>query len=47
LNEWGAIDSISFIAPVGLYFDPATNRLYVTDVQTHQIHVFEVRVESE
>ena len=47
LNEWGAIDAISFVVPVGLYFDPATQRLYVTDVQAHQIHVFEVGVESE
>jgi DNA-binding beta-propeller fold protein YncE/4-amino-4-deoxy-L-arabinose transferase-like glycosyltransferase len=47
LNEWRAIDSINFVAPVGLYFDPTPHRLYVTDVQTHQIHVFEVRVESE
>jgi DNA-binding beta-propeller fold protein YncE len=42
LDKWQSIGPVRFAGPVGLYFDPATNLLYVTDVQTHQVHVFAV-----
>jgi len=40
LDQWHTIDSVTLVDPVGIYFDKTTNRLYVTDVGTHQIHVF-------
>ena len=42
LNQWQQIGPVTLVGPVGIYFDPPTNRLYVTDVSTHQIYVFEV-----
>jgi sugar lactone lactonase YvrE len=45
LNQWPAIGPVNFAAPVGLYFDAATNRLYVTDVWAHQIYIFEVQTQ--
>ncbi|MCB9077402.1 MAG: glycosyltransferase family 39 protein [Anaerolineaceae bacterium] len=44
LDQWQTINEISFSAPVGLYFDAITRRLYVTDIATHQVHVFWVQV---
>ncbi len=41
LDQWNVIDSINLVRPVGIYFDEATNYLYVTDVATHQVHIFE------
>lgn len=43
LDQWTTAGPVNLTAPVGLYFDAATNRLYVTDVLTHQIHIFEVQ----
>jgi 4-amino-4-deoxy-L-arabinose transferase-like glycosyltransferase/DNA-binding beta-propeller fold protein YncE len=47
LDQWQTIGSVNLAAPVGLYFDAKTNRLYVTDVLTHQVHVFEVQADGE
>lgn len=47
LDQWQIIEPVSFAAPVGVYFDAKTNRLYVTDVLTHQVHIFEVQVNDE
>jgi DNA-binding beta-propeller fold protein YncE len=47
LDQWQIIEPVSLAAPVGVYFDAKTNRLYVTDVLTHQVHVFEVQVNDE
>ncbi|MCB0212735.1 MAG: glycosyltransferase family 39 protein [Anaerolineae bacterium] len=44
LDQWQTFDQFRLEAPVGVYFDSATNRLYVTDVNTHQIHVLWVQV---
>jgi DNA-binding beta-propeller fold protein YncE len=44
LDHWQSIDPVSLAAPVGVYFDPATNRLYVTDVRSHHVHIFDVIV---
>ncbi len=46
LNRWESIGPVSLAAPVGVYFDTSTSRLYVTDIWTHQVHVFEVQVQS-
>ncbi len=45
LDQWQTIGPIELVAPVGVYFDATTGRLYLTDVQTHQIHIFEVQEE--
>jgi DNA-binding beta-propeller fold protein YncE len=47
LDQWPAIGPVNFAGPVGIYFDAVTNRLYVTDVMTHQVHVFEVVQKNE
>ena len=47
LDQWQTIGPVTLLAPVGIHFDLTTNRLYVTDVETHQIHVFEVQVEDK
>jgi DNA-binding beta-propeller fold protein YncE len=39
INQWRTVGPINLADPVGIYFDRATNRLYVTDVGTHQVHV--------
>jgi DNA-binding beta-propeller fold protein YncE len=44
LNQWQAIDSVSLVDPVGLYVDETNNLLYLTDVGTHQVHVFELQL---
>lgn len=44
LDQWQTAGSANLAAPVGIYFDAVFNRLYVTDVLTHQIHIFEVQV---
>ncbi len=41
IDQWHTIDSVTLLRPVGIYFDASTNRLYVTDVATHQVHIFE------
>ncbi len=43
IDQWQSIDSVQFVAPVGIYFDNRTNYLYITDVVTHQVHVFELQ----
>jgi hypothetical protein len=43
LNQWERVGPVEFAAPVGIYFDAATRQLYVTDVGTHQVYVFEVQ----
>ena len=47
LNNWQTIGPVRLDAPVGIYLDSATNRLYIADVQTHQVHVFEVQMDIE
>lgn len=44
LDQWQVIDAVSLVDPLGVYFDPATSRLFVTDIATHQVHAFEVRI---
>ena len=47
LDQWQSIDQMRFLAPVGIYYDANTRRLYVTDVAAHQVHVFWVQVGDE
>ncbi len=47
LEQWQTIGPVNLAGPVGLYIDLRTNRLYLTDVLTHQVHVFEVVRGSE
>jgi sugar lactone lactonase YvrE len=47
LEQWQAIGPVNLTSPVGIHFDANTNRLYLTDVLTHQVHVFEVISGSE
>lgn len=47
LDQWQIIDSVSLVDPLGIYFDPATNLLYITDIATHQVHIFEVQIISD
>jgi DNA-binding beta-propeller fold protein YncE len=47
LDQWQSIGPVNLAAPVGIHFDAATNRLYVTDIWTHQVHIFEVQVSDE
>ena len=42
LNQWTALGPVNLAAPVGIYVDAAANRLYLTDVWTHQVHIFEI-----
>jgi DNA-binding beta-propeller fold protein YncE len=42
LNQWTALGPVNLAAPVGIYVDTAANRLYLTDVWTHQVHIFEI-----
>lgn len=44
LDQWHTIDGIGLVSPVGIYFDPAANRLYLSDIYTHLIHVFAVEL---
>ena len=44
VDQWQSIGPVTLSAPVGIYFDPSANRLYVTDVDTHQVHVFGVEL---
>ena len=43
LNQWQTIGPVTLAMPVGIYFDPTSGRLYVTDVEMHQVHVFAVK----
>jgi len=43
LDQWQSIGPVNLAAPVGIYFDEPTQRLFVTDIWTHQVHIFEVR----
>jgi DNA-binding beta-propeller fold protein YncE len=47
LDHWQNIGPVSFAAPVGVYFDSSSNRLYVTDVRSHQVHIFEAEVATQ
>ena len=47
IDQWQTIGSIRLVAPVGVYFDDSSSRLYVTDVGAHQVHIFRVEVVSE
>jgi hypothetical protein len=47
LNQWQAIDSVTLVDPVGIYFDETSNLLYITDVGTHQLHVFELHIAAD
>ncbi|GAB4433352.1 MAG: hypothetical protein Kow0031_14910 [Anaerolineae bacterium] len=40
LDQWQNIGPVMLSQPVGIYFDAPTNRLYLTDVAMHQVHVF-------
>jgi hypothetical protein len=42
LDQWRIVDPVTLVDPVGLYFDANTSLLYVTDVGTHQVHIFEL-----
>jgi DNA-binding beta-propeller fold protein YncE len=42
LDTWQSIGPVNLAGPVGIYFDAVTNRLYITDIMTHQIHIFEI-----
>lgn len=47
IEQWQTIGPIQLVAPVGIYFDKMTSRLFLTDVRTHEVHVFEVQVNQE
>lgn len=44
LDQWSVIGPVTLIGPVGIYLHPPTNQLFITDVSTHQVHIFTVRV---
>ena len=44
LDQWQSIGPVNLAAPVGIHLDAATSQLYVTDIWTHQVHIFEVQV---
>ena len=46
LDQWQSIGPVSLAAPVGIHFDAAANRLYLTDVWTHQVHIFDVQLDE-
>lgn len=46
VDQWHTVGPATLGQPVGIYFDPATSRLYVTDVARHQVYVFAVTVEE-
>ncbi|MDM8530414.1 PA14 domain-containing protein [Anaerolineales bacterium HSG25] len=43
IQMWQNIGPVGFVSPLGIYFDEQTKRLYLTDISTHQIYVFELR----
>lgn len=43
LNQWQTITPIQLGKPVGIYLDERTNTLYVTDVQTGHLHLFQIQ----
>ncbi|HXW00437.1 MAG TPA: NHL repeat-containing protein, partial [Anaerolineae bacterium] len=47
LDQWQTVGPVNLAAPVGIYFDAQTNRLYITDVLTHRVYVFEVQLSDE
>lgn len=47
IDQWTTIGPVSLLRPVGIYFDNSTHRLYISDVVTHQIHVFELQPQLE
>jgi 4-amino-4-deoxy-L-arabinose transferase-like glycosyltransferase len=47
VGQWQSIGPVTFVRPVGIYFDQDTDRLFVTDVGTHLVHVFEIEVLSD
>ena len=47
LDEWRTIDKITLERPVGLFSDLARQRLYVSDVATGEVHVFQLALEAE
>ncbi len=42
LDEWQTLGPTRLLRPVGVHFDEITRRLYLTDVQTNQVHVLAV-----
>lgn len=42
LDEWQSVGPVVFRQPVGIFVDPASQRLFVTDVGSHQVHVFQL-----
>jgi len=46
LNQWTNLGPMRFNRPVGIYFNDQNSQLYVTDVGTRQIHVFQVRLDK-
>ncbi len=47
LDQWQSIGPVNLAAPVGIYYDKAIDRLYVADIWTHQVHIFEAQVNDE
>ena len=44
LDRWGLANGFPFQKPVGLYLDTPSGRLFVTDTQAHQVHLFQVEL---
>ncbi|RMF05066.1 MAG: hypothetical protein D6768_01800, partial [Chloroflexi bacterium] len=44
LEQWHTVGPIELAAPLGIYFDPTTSRLYITDIGTAQVYVFDVEI---
>jgi DNA-binding beta-propeller fold protein YncE/4-amino-4-deoxy-L-arabinose transferase-like glycosyltransferase len=47
IEQWQFIGPVSLVQPVGIFFDDEQDRLYVTDVGTHQVHIFQAELISE
>ena len=43
IDQWNLIGPVTFLRPVGIYFDETANRLYISDIATHQVHIFELQ----
>jgi len=47
VDQWPTIGAINLAMPVGIYYDNATGLLYLTDVATHQLHLFQLQPITE
>ncbi len=43
LDEWHTVNGVTFRQPVGVYFDAAAGRLFVTDIGAGSVHIFDAK----